>query len=126
MDRFNTFITFVLAAIVTTVFMFLTALIVGVLGPVAIYFVWIVCIPVGLVVLILDLVLLVEGLSTALHLLKLWRVDEEHRLKVLQEKREIRLKMDKLELIEYQYRVKKLIVAARRHQFKRRRVSNPL
>src|SRR5258708_26495647 len=93
MDRLSTFATLVMAAIVTTALMFLTALIVWVLGPVAIYFVWIVCIPVELLLLILDLVLLVVSLSTALHLLKLWRMDEEHRLKLLRERREIGLKM---------------------------------
>ncbi len=126
MDRLSTFAALVMAAIMTTALMFLTALIVWMLGPVAIYFVWIVCIPLELVLLILDLVLLVVSLSTALHLLKLWRMDEEHRLKLLRERREIGLKMHKLELTEQQYRANKLTVAARRYQFKRRRVSSPV
>ena len=125
MDRLSTFATLVMAAIVTTALMFLTALIVWQLGPTAIFFVWSVCIPVELLLLILDLVLLVVSLSTALHLLKLWSKDEEHRLKLLRERREIGLKMHKLELAEQQYRLNKLAVTARRYQFKRRRVSSP-
>ncbi|MGI9057025.1 MAG: hypothetical protein ACR2H5_00410 [Ktedonobacteraceae bacterium] len=126
MDRLSTFATLVMAAIATTALMFLTALIVWVLGPTAIYFVWLVCIPLDLVLLFLALVLLVVSLSTALHLLKLWRVDEEHRLRLLRERRELGLKMHRLELAEQQHRVHKLAIASRRYQLKRRRVSSPV
>ena len=126
MDRLSTFATLVMAAIVTSAMMFLTAIIVWVLGPAAIYFVWLVCIPVELVLLVLDFVLLIVSLSTALPLLKMWRIDEEHRLTLVQQRRELGLKMHKLELTERQFRMNKQIVAARRYQFKRRRVSGPL
>lgn len=122
MDRLSTLAALVAAAIVTTALMFLTALIVWILGPAAIYFVWIVCIPLELVLLVLDLVLLIVTVSTGCHLLSLWRADEEDRLRVQKERREIDLKIRRLQLIEHQYRINKLRVAARRYQLMRRRL----
>ena len=121
----STFIALTASAIVTTAVLFLTALIVEVLGPEAIYFVWIVCIPVELILLFLDIVLIYVSLSTALHLLRLRRADEEHRIRLLQQRRETDLKIRRLQLIERQYRVNKSRVAARRYQLKRRLHNHP-
>ena len=122
MDRKSTLVGLVVSAIVTTLVLFLTVLIVWALGPEAIYFVWLVCIPAVFVLLILDLVLIIASLSTALHLFRLWRADEEHRLRLVRERREVELKIRKLQLLELQQRVNKHSVEARRYQLKRRRV----
>lgn len=110
-----------ITAIVTTAVLFLAALIVEVLGPAAIYFVYIVCIPAELILLFLDIVLICVSLSAALHLLRLRRADEEHRMRMLQERREIDLKIRGMRLIEHRHRVKKLRIAARRYHLLRRR-----
>lgn len=120
MDRLSTFAALVVATIVTTIMMFLTALIVWVLGPAAIYFVWIVCIPLECILLFLDLVLLWVSLSTALHLLRLWRENEEHRIKSLRKRREMDLEMRRLQLIECQRRIRRGGYLSRRAQLQKR------
>lgn len=116
----STLIALMITAIVTTAVLFLAALIVEVLGPAAIYFVYIVCIPAELILLFLDIVLICVSLSAALHLLRLRRADEEHRMRMLQERREIDLKIRGMRLIEHRHRVKKLRIAARRYHLLRR------
>lgn len=123
MDRPNTFLALVATAITTTMMMFLTVLIVEKLGSAAIPFVLFICIPFDLLFLFFGLLFTYVCLSALLRIFRLMRAEEEHRFKVRYERREIDLKIHRLRLAEYQQRMNKSRVAARRYQLKRRRVS---
>lgn len=126
MDRLSTFAALVTTAIVTTVVLFLTALIAWGLGPTAIYFICAICIPVDCILLVCEAVLIYVCLSGALHFFKLKRADEEHRYELLREHREIELAIRKLELAEHRRKAHKRNYAARHYQLRQRSGNNQM
>ena len=114
MNRFSTIAALVAFAIFTTFLMFLTALITTVLGSAAIYFVWIICIPVELILFFGGLTVMLVILGNTLHSLRLKRIDEEHFYQVLREKREFDLQKRRMQLHLYRLRTARNIHPARR------------
>ncbi|GAC1383833.1 MAG: hypothetical protein NVSMB33_11980 [Ktedonobacteraceae bacterium] len=98
MDRLSAFAALLVLAIITTLLMFLTALIVHVLGSAAIYFVWLVCIPTECILLLFWLPIMFVTQANVLHSLKLKRADKEHYYQTLREKRRIDLQKRRVQL----------------------------
>jgi len=77
MQRLSTLAFLITLAIFATLFMFLMALIVYVLGPSAKIFVYAFCIPVAAVMVLFGLILLVLALADAIHFYTMkWRYRE--------------------------------------------------
>jgi hypothetical protein len=120
MNRFSVIAAMVALAIFVTFLMFLTTLITNVLGSAAIYFVWIICIPVECILFCGGLAVMVVNLVNVLHSLRLKRIDEEHYYQVLREKRELDLQQRKLQVHLYRLRTSRNVHPTRRPRLKRR------
>ncbi len=119
MNRFSIIAALTAFAIFTTFLVFLTALITNVLGSAAIYFVWIICIPVELILLVSGLAVMLVIMGNMLHSLRLRRIDEEHFYKVLREKRELDLQKRRMQLHLYRLRTSRNIHPPRRPRLRR-------
>jgi hypothetical protein len=124
MNRFSIIAALVAFAIFATLLMFLTALIIHALGSTAIFFVWVICVPVECVLLCSGLAVMFVTQANVIHSLRLKREDEEHHYQVLQEKREIELEMRKLQLQLYRRRLSKGIHLLRRPKLRSRTPEN--
>ncbi len=87
MQRFSTLAFLITLAIFVTLFMFLIALIVYVLGPYAKIFVYVFCIPVAAVMVLFGLILLVLALADVIHFYAVkWR-HREHQYRIMRDHR---------------------------------------
>jgi hypothetical protein len=109
MNRFSIIAALVALAIFVTFLMFLTTLITAVLGSAAIYFVWIICIPVECILFCGGLTVMVVSLVNALHSLRLKRINEEHYYRMLREQRELDLQKRRMQLHLYSLRTSRNI-----------------
>jgi sensor histidine kinase YesM len=109
MNRFSIIAALVALAIFVTFLMFLTTLITAVLGSAAIYFVWIICIPVEIISLFGGLIVVLIIVGNTLHSLKLRRIDEEHYYQVVREQRELDLQKRKIQQHLYRLRTSRNI-----------------
>ncbi|HLQ30960.1 MAG TPA: hypothetical protein VK140_17120 [Ktedonobacteraceae bacterium] len=120
MNRLSIIAALVAFAIFATLLMFLTALVTSMLGSTAIFFAWIICVPVVCLLFCGGLAVMFVILSNALHSLKLRRLDEEHYFQVLREKRELDLQKHELQLHLYRLRISRGVHLPRRPRLKRR------
>jgi hypothetical protein len=125
MERLSAFAALVALAITTTVIMFLTAVIIWVLGLYSIYFVLFVCMPFYLLLAAFDVQLLSVCVGNIVHSMKLKRAEEEHRCKVRKEQREVDLQMRRLRLFEYRRRIHRDLRMMRRSTLKHHPSANP-
>src|SRR5216684_8756154 len=120
MNRLSIIAALVAFAIFATLLMFLTALVTSMLGSTAIFFAWIICVPVVCLLFCGGLAVMFVILSNALHSLKLRRLDEEHYFQVLREKRELDLQKHELELHLYRLHTFRGVHPPRRLRLNRR------
>lgn len=113
MNRFSIIAALVALAIITAFLMFLTLLITSVLGSAAIYFVWIVCIPIEIISLFGGLLVVLIIVGNTLHSLKLRRTNEDHYYQVVREQRELNLQKRKIQQHLYRLRTSRNIHSSR-------------
>ena len=87
----------VLVAIVTTALMFLTAIVINVLGPAALLFISIVCIPAIVLLLLLGLCLIAPIVVRVMHATMMDMGDHEHASKTKKADRDHYYKMHRLQ-----------------------------